>query len=148
SFRRAEKERTMLRFRTYRLLVLATVSTILATSHAGALTVTDLSVGLTPIDLVNRLLGPGIVVSNVTYHGASSAAGAFTDGFDAVGFGSGIVLSSGRTRAAEGPNSSDGTSTINGTVGDADLNAQIPGFATSDAAVLEFDIVPASDRLT
>src|SRR5262245_66595143 len=117
----------MERARPYHL-ILATLATILVASHARALTVTDLNEGLTPIDLVNRLLGPGIVVSNVTYRGASSAAGAFTDGFDAVGFGSGIVLSSGRARAAEGPNSSDGTSTIFGTAGDADLNAQIPGF--------------------
>ena len=114
----------------------------------GLCTVTDLNEGLTPIDLVNRLLGPGIVVSNVTYRGASSAAGAFTDGFDAVGFGSGIVLSSGRARAAEGPNTADNETTVYERPGDADLEGQLPGSVTIDASVLEFEVVPASDRLT
>ena len=116
----------MLRARTYRLLVLASLSTILVVPRAGALTVTDLSEGPTPTDLVNRLLGPGIVVSNVTYRGASSAAGAFTDGFDAVGFGSGVVLSSGRAHAAEGPNTADNETTVYDSPGDADLDGQIP----------------------
>ncbi|MDI9534610.1 MAG: choice-of-anchor L domain-containing protein, partial [Bacteroidota bacterium] len=62
-------------------------------------------------------------------------------------FSSGVILSSGRVTDAPGPNTSGSTSTSFGGAGDPQLNSLIPGYTTRDAAVLEFDFVPASDML-
>jgi hypothetical protein len=112
-----------------------------------ALSVTDLSPGLTPTDLVNSLLGGGVTVSNVTYTGAQDAAGTFTGGNGIIGFDKGIILSTGDAKNVIGPNKSESTSTDNNAPGDPILDAQIPGGTTHDAAVLEFDFVPQGDRL-
>ncbi len=110
-----------------------------AAAPEGSLVTTDLASGLTPLDLVAALVGPGVTVSNVTYTGANIAAGTFTGGSGIVGFESGIVLGTGNIASVVGPNASDSTTTVNALPGDADLNGLIPGFTTSDATVLEFD---------
>ncbi len=96
----------------------------------------------TSSDLVNALIGIGPdapAISNVTYSGVPHAAGIFTDGMDVFGFESGIILSSGDIDNIVGPNVSDGITAVNGSPGDADLDALIPGFSTFDATILEFD---------
>ncbi len=105
---------------------------------AGLLTV-DLGADLTPEELVDALLGPDVTVSNVTYTGANRAAGTFSGGSGIIGFDSGIILSSGRIASVAGPNARDNTSNRNFLPGDPDLNGLIPGYATHDATVLEFD---------
>lgn len=92
--------------------------------------------------------GPGVTVSNVTFTGAAGAVGTFS-GMGAVGFDSGVALSSGDVVNAVGPNLTSGQTTAFGTAGDAQLDALVGGVAsastTQDAAVLEFDFVPTSN---
>lgn len=95
---------------------------------------------LTPEALVQRLLGGGLVVSNVTYTGYPDAAGVFDGGTGILGFESGIILSTGRVQDVVGPNSLDYTTFSFETPGDPDLDSLIPGYFTFDAAVLEFDV--------
>jgi len=114
----------------------------------GGLVTADLDTGLTPTDLVNTLIGEGVTVSNVAYSGANVAAGTFSGGTGIIGFESGIILSTGNIASVVGPNTADDTTTNNGMPGDADLDSLIPGYATFDAAVLEFDFVPTSDVVT
>ncbi|MBK7878306.1 MAG: choice-of-anchor L domain-containing protein [Planctomycetes bacterium] len=110
------------------------------TSLVAGLVTNDLSTGgLTPNGLVQALVGTGVSVSNITYHGAPIAAGTFTGGTGIVGFAQGIVLSSGDIASVVGPqNTSPSTSTDNLLLGDPDLDALVTG-ATQDASVLEFD---------
>ena len=111
-------------------------------ADAGSGLVTeDLSGPLTPNDLANDVAGAGITVSNVQFRGADVAAGRFSGGSGILGFESGIILSSGDIARVIGPNQADETSVVNGTAGDADLDA-LAGFPTMDAAVLQFDFVP------
>ena len=65
----------------------------------------------------------------------------------AIGFDSGIVLSSGQAADVVGPNTSEGTSTEFGTPGDTDLNAIVAPDQTFDASVLEFDFVPTTNQI-
>ena len=121
-------------------------------------TVTDTG-GLGPqpaLTLAERLAGPGIVVTSATYVGAPRAAGVFTADPAVIGFGDGIILSTGDIRNVvdqnsgtlfdwppDSPNSSTTLiSTQNGTPGDPDLEA-LAGNETHDAASLEIKFVPA-----
>lgn len=114
-------------------------------STPTALTTQDLSV-VSATTLANTLAGSGVTVSNVTYTGATAAAGTFGGGDGILGFGSGIVLSSGNIADVVGPNTEDDVTTDNGTPGDTDLST-LSGFATLDAAVLEFDFVTSADNV-
>ena len=102
----------------------------------------------TPAQLVqNTLVGYGVTVSNVSYTGASSAIGKFTNGGTTnLGIYSGIVLTSGDATNAIGPNSSGSITGSNNTPGDAQLQALVTN-QVRDAAVLEFDFVPIADTL-
>ena len=75
-----------------------------ATVDANGLSTQDLNSGLKPTDLVNRLLGKGVTVSNVTFKGVNVAAGTFRGGTDIIGFEEGIILSSGDVSHVIGPN--------------------------------------------
>ena len=108
--------------------------------------VTPLGASLTPTQLVSQFLGAGVTASNVTYTGADAAAGTFT-GMNAIGFDSGIVLSSGQAADVVGPNTDEGTSTQLGQPGDANLDAIVAPDVTEDAAVLQFDFVPTADHI-
>ena len=109
--------------------------------------VTPIGPGTTPTDLVNTLLGGGITVANVSYVGADAAAGSFT-GLDAIGFGSGIVLSTGLAEGVVGPNESDDDTTEFDTPGDAELDAIVAPLTTEDAAVLEFEFTPTTSDVS
>jgi PKD repeat protein len=102
---------------------------------------------LTPEELAQSLLGPGVEVSNVTFSGGDASTGSFefTDP-TVLGFGRGIVLASGRADDVVGPNQADDTSRDFALPGDHDLD-QLSGFDTFDAAVLEFDFVPESNQV-
>jgi hypothetical protein len=63
-------------------------------SNGAGISTVDLTGGITPTDLVNNLLGPGVTVSNIVYKGATAAAGTFSGGAGIIGFGNGIILSS------------------------------------------------------
>jgi len=111
-----------------------------------SVSVQNLAGPLEPSDLAQFLAGPGISVSNVRYTGVEVAGGTFSGG-GGLGLDAGIILSSGNVAHLIGPNVLDGVTGDNGTIGDADLDA-ISGFTTYDAAVLEFDFVPAGDVVT
>lgn len=99
-------------------------------------------------DLANEIAGDGVTVSNVTYSGADGAAGIFSGGETIVGIPSGVILSSGTAGHIAGPNHDDEHSTSHENPGDAELAAVAGAEFTADAAVLEFDFVPAGDNLS
>jgi hypothetical protein len=102
--------------------------------------------GPTPTQLAQALVGTGVTVSNVTYTGALTAAGAFTGGTGIIGFENGVVLSSGSIHSVPGPNMFDGITTGHGTPGDNALST-LSGQTTLDAAVLEFDFIPNASQI-
>ena len=107
----------------------------------AALVPTNMS-QVTPLQVATELVGPGILsISNVTYVGATIAAGKFSGGQNIVGFDTGVVFSSGNIGTIVGPNNSGAASTNNQRPGDPDLTT-LSGFTTFDASVLEFDFVP------
>ncbi|NLT95506.1 MAG: hypothetical protein GXW85_08260 [Clostridia bacterium] len=112
-------------------------------ASGGGLTVSEMT---TPEDLVARLLGEGVTVSNVSFKGTSSSAGTFSGGTGIIGFEEGIILSSGSIYNVVGPNQEDGITGVNGLFGDPDLASLISGI-TYDATVLEFDFIPETDAL-
>jgi hypothetical protein len=123
------------------------ITGLIVIANPGLVTA-DLTSGLTAEDLVAKLLGPGITVSNVTYNGAACAAGTFTGGTGIIGFEEGIILSSGDIDLVVGPNNSTSATRNNGQPGDSDLDTLIPGYSTWDAAVLEFDFIPTTNLIT
>ena len=132
-------------------LVLSIVGafSVAATAHA-ALSVRDLNSGLTAEDMVNALLGGGVTVSNIRYTGAAVASGLSCSGKDAIGFDTGVLLTSGCANNVVGPNNSSSATCDNGLPGDPDLTGLIAGATsnqTFDASVLEFDFVPNSNTV-
>jgi len=92
-------------------------------------------------DVAQTLGGPGVTIQNVTYSGSGAAVGTYSGGTTAIGF-DGIVLSTGLVSQV-GPDLPFKTSGLLFTPGDAELTA-IAGVPTQDAAILSFEIVPAS----
>jgi len=125
-----------------------------AASVGNGITTTDLSApGMTPLALATALVGTGVTVSNATFTGLPGQAGLVHVVDPAVvSFNDGVILSSGNVADIVGPNKSDGTTGDMGQPGDSDLDAIITGTQTVDphtydAAVLEFDFVPASSPI-
>lgn len=103
--------------------------------------------GFTANELASALVGGGLSISNATFTGGSSAAGSFTfTDSTVIGFGQGIMLSSGNVADVVGPNAADWTSTDFTSPGDTDLT-NLSGYQTFDAAVLEFDFVPTANQV-
>jgi LPXTG-motif cell wall-anchored protein len=102
---------------------------------------------ITPLKLVQTLLGEGVEIQNVSFSGADVAAGLFSGGNGIIGFEQGIILSTGAIANVIGPNTDDGISTTNGLGDDPDLKSLIPDNEVNDAAVLEFDFIPTFDTL-
>jgi len=95
----------------------------------------------------NVLLGGGIAVSNVTYTGSNTCRGTF-QGTSNIGMTGGLILATGKISNAIGPNDYPNIASDEvGTSGDPDLSA-IVSDVTYDAAVLEFDFIPASDTVS
>jgi hypothetical protein len=119
-------------------------SSIPQTTVTGGLVTRDLSSGLeTPESLVQALVGPGAIVSNVRYTGGRSSAGTFSGGTAAIGFENGVILSSGDIASVVGPLNTgpDGADGEFNLPGDPDLDLLIGSYCcTHDAAVLEFDL--------
>jgi hypothetical protein len=122
-------------------MLLIALFTLTSTSAVAAISTLDLN-GQTAEDVAQTMVGPGIVISNVTSTSANIAIGTFAGGTGIIGFEDGVILSSGDISSTPGPNISDSETTVNGTPGDADLNVESAPNSTGDAAVLEFDFVP------
>jgi hypothetical protein len=102
---------------------------------------------VTPEEMVEKIVGDGIQFSNVSYTGADSASGIFTNGSSTnLGLDEGIFLTTGSGYNIPGPNNSANASTNNGIPGNALLN-NITTSPTYDASVLEFDFIPETDTL-
>jgi len=102
---------------------------------------------VTPVDMVENIVGEGIQYSNVSFQGADGSRGTFSNGGSTnLGINSGIFLTSGAGYVVPGPNASSSAGANNGLPGHASLNA-ITTATTFDAAVLEFDFIPESDTL-
>lgn len=106
----------------------------------------------TPQNLVNNvLLGTGVTASNVTFVGNTNQIAYFDGTNSNIGLTEGIILAAEDVNNAIGPNDDGGgAGTGLGTnIGDPDLD-QIAGVSnnTFDAAILEFDVIPAGDSVT
>lgn len=95
-----------------------------------------------PDHLINALLvpGTGITVKSVTFTGAPTAVGLYTDG--PFGIANGIILASGDVTNALPPDESSGTTTAFELPGCPWCDDIIPGYVSYDAAILEivFDV--------
>ncbi len=99
----------------------------------------------TAAQLVQKLVGSGVTVSNPSLTCPSVANGVFSTSSSNLGLKGGIVLTSGSAANAVG-SASIGASTSNGAAGDADLTSLISA-TTRDACVLQFDFVPTGDTV-
>lgn len=91
----------------------------------------------------------GSSVSQCQYHGATEAAAVFNQGTSSgLDIDSGIVLSTGKTQDASGPNLSGGKTTNFNSAGDSDLNNLTTTGSSYDAAVLEFDFLAQGSNLS
>ncbi|MCP4696457.1 MAG: IPTL-CTERM sorting domain-containing protein [Gammaproteobacteria bacterium] len=134
---------------TFMLRILLTAAILTTPVHA-----------VTSIDLDNGATGDGMVLSlidaaapttfsNVQYTGANSAAGTFSGGLaDGFEFDSGIMLSTGTTANAAGPNNRGGVGFSHNNPGDTELDTLTGRSNTSDAAVLEFDFEATGTMLS
>lgn len=107
---------------------------------------------LTCNDLALALLGPGVSISGAaTCTGNIAAFGKFSAPDSLIGFGSGIILSSGSADGVVGPNNEDGhTTSFNPSQEpnqDPDLDSLIPE-PLFDTAILQFDFIPESDTVS
>ncbi|MCC5944662.1 MAG: choice-of-anchor L domain-containing protein, partial [Bernardetiaceae bacterium] len=123
------------------------ITTLISTAEAQIV----VNTGITPAEIISRLEGVGVTVSNVTIICDDRAYGSFdrtgiTPDIGAIGLGaSGIILTTGD--AGEVPNPSTFfASSINSTGTDPDLVA-LSGVNINDACVIAFDIVPAGDTI-
>lgn len=103
----------------------------------------------TPQELVEDILVTGCLQAyNVTYTGDPLSKGYFQTTANPSNFlfESGVVMSSGYVLQVMGPNNSGSTSQNTSGPSDPNLNALIPQ-STNDAAVLEFDFIPADNTI-
>lgn len=109
----------------------------------GSLTVNS---NVTAQDLAQLLVPPGITPLNVVYTGTNLARGVFSGGNGCgLPLDSGVLLATGDIINALGPNNQSGATTPFGIAGDADLSQLVGGGQTSDAAVIEFDVMATND---
>ncbi len=111
--------------------------------------------GITPLQLVqDYLIGQGVTISNVTFNGSSDTiespqAGYFsaaTTAASSLGMSLGVITSSGMVEDVPATGSAFSGSILN-QPGDPDLT-NICGVETNDAAVIEFDFIPQSDKIS
>ncbi|HEY6064285.1 MAG TPA: choice-of-anchor L domain-containing protein, partial [Chitinophagaceae bacterium] len=113
-----------------------------------------------PVQLAQKLVGDGVIISNVSFTGNIQMTGFFkNNGATNIGIDSGIVLTSGRAKTRPPDIGMDGNgvtpaqsvtaSNLWGLPGDIDLAAAIglPVTELKDACVLEFDFVPLGDSI-
>lgn len=127
------------------LMTLTAATAISALPAAPALAAPFVIIdSLSAATLVAALVGgnPGIAVvaGSETYTGAAIANGTFTGGTGIIPFDSGVLLTSGSSQNAVGPNDSPSSGTNNATAGDAALDTLTAG-GTFDASILEFDFL-------
>lgn len=107
---------------------------------------------VSPSSLVqNVLMGGGVTATNISYSGNSNAIGSFDGSSCNVGFGSGVIITTGTVKNQTdffgnqqgpfGPNDVDNAGYNNLHGGDPLLQSIVNNASTFNAAVLEFDFV-------
>ncbi len=98
--------------------------------------------------IFNEGVCSGLSLSDIRYTGTLEASGTFTGGLSSgIGIDTGIILTNGLAKNAEGSagsNSAPNISGIGSGLRDTDLESLIPGLSTTDATVLEFDLQTAT----
>lgn len=102
--------------------------------------------GGTANQLANSLVGPGVVISNITRNCPNGGSGTFNAASTNIAVSDGVLLTSGQITNATTPNTSGSAGTDNNTAGDPDLTA-LAGVNTFDACALEFDITASCDTI-
>lgn len=104
--------------------------------------------GISPNVLVLDTFIRGCVsADNINFIGGSNQISYFNSGSSSFPFKSGILLTTGESSVAEGPNDDySAGGSISPGLGDSNLNS-IATDETYDAAVLEFDFIPSSDTI-
>ncbi|MEO8150961.1 MAG: choice-of-anchor L domain-containing protein [Bacteroidia bacterium] len=105
---------------------------------------------VTPAQLVNTILGGGVIATNITYTGATNARGTFTATSTNIGMTNGIMMSSGDVTSAAGANAPASvfhSSAMNNNSDPQLLAIVAPGQTIHDACILEFDFSVASDSV-
>ncbi len=94
------------------------------------------------------LLGEGVEAFNITFSGDANQIGSFNSENSNIGLGSGIILATGDSQVAIGPNDTGSATEGGGNfgAGDPDLT-QLSTFQTNDAAILEFDFIATGDSI-
>lgn len=135
------------------LLSPAPAQAVTATVPKGIQTLDLNNVGTTPQSLATKLAGPGVSISSVRYKGVSAQAGTI-DVVDpqVVAFNHGVILSTGNIADVVGPNKSESITGDMAGPNDTDLdaliaNSQTVNPVTFDAASLEFDFVPSTNKV-
>ena len=98
----------------------------------------------------NTLLGPGVIVSNITYAGKPIALGRFTANNTNLGINSGVVITTGTITGGggpQGPNNQSNAGMDNNAPGFTALSNLVGGTGTYNAAILEFDFIPYADTV-
>jgi hypothetical protein len=135
------KKQPIMKTIKYFLISLMVFATILSQTVAQL----EVNYNVTPEEMVEAFIGPGVSYSNVQFIGANIARGQFSNGNTTnIGVDHGIALTSGMVEYIIGPNMSYSKGFNNGLPGDPWLTICL-GNSTYDASVLEFDFVPASD---
>ena len=93
------------------------------------------------------LLGSGVTASNISFTGATTAIGFFSNTSAGFPMDSGIIITSGAATIAQGPNNQGGAGQNNQQPGAPILDA-ITTSTTYDAAILQFDFIPQSDTIS
>lgn len=102
---------------------------------------------VTPEDMVEFLMGPGVSYENVSFLGYDQSSGIFTNGNTTnLNLNEGVFLTSGLGTTIPGPNSSSSAGSNNGFPGHVLLDGLTSAY-TYDAAVLEFDFIPLNDTI-
>jgi outer membrane protein OmpA-like peptidoglycan-associated protein len=121
---------------------------ILLINAGMACSQTSIDTAYTARELVEKiLLGQGVLAGNVSYSGARHAIGLYHDDSAHIGFNNGILLTTGNALYSLGPNDSPRMGWAAGSPGDRDLR-MIANGRTYDAAILEFDFVTSSEKLS
>lgn len=102
----------------------------------------------TPQDLVDIIVGDGIVVSNVTMNCPQIANAYFDGNATNIGIATGILLTSGEAAMANGPNNAAGAGACNGSQGDPSVSSLSNNAPSFDACILEFDMIPTCTQIT
>ena len=111
---------------------------------------------ITPAQLVqNVLLGAGVSASNIKFNGSLVSANLIRDqagqfsGTSNIGLAGGIILSTGNSQVAVGPNNNGGLGVTSFTPIFADSDLQLlTTNVVNNAAILEFDFIPQGQNLS